>query len=400
MKSITPHSIINNLPTIKISHKGLLAIQRLVALAPQEVQWFHTVTATQDSTSSNGISLTLSEKLYVPTQNTSATEVNTTSTMMIQFYNELKEDHSQEEVNQILSHMSCWCHSHHNMSPNSSGQDEAQFETLILQSIEQNMNTFQIMLIFNKKNQFYCKVYNPHTGNIHEGVPIELEEQDHDLSYIDDIVKTKLKKKTFSFKGKKSNKSPKNFKGWNSWNKDYFWETERDFKQSMRRGEDKLGWESLGETTFDARTVNETLLEDIMGSVCDFEFNPSSSTQEVEEIDFSNTETLNSFFETVKVIFDERDMMFFTKIYTNRMHEILDIFSVRAFNKLEISGEEIESELIQAIFKTKVSNLELYNSLKTTLDISDITTKKEYKQYLKSLSAETSYQSLTTSRKP
>lgn len=192
MISITSLKLLNLQPVILISHKGLEAIKHIVSIAPQEAQWFHTVEPIQYKQSPGKIFLRLSEKLYIPKQNTSAAQVDTNASMMMEFYRELQEEYSdQDTINQKLNSMTCWCHSHHNMAPNPSGQDNLQFNSLVKASNDQQQNVWQIMLIFNKKNQFYSRVYDPRTGLVIEGVAIEVE-NDYDFSYIEKAAKEKF----------------------------------------------------------------------------------------------------------------------------------------------------------------------------------------------------------------
>lgn len=194
MKSITNHNILNNIPIISISHKGLEAIKEVVKIAPQEAQWFHTVEPVIYKSSPNEIHLMLSEKLYIPTQNTSVAQVDTTSSMMMDFYRELQKDYQdQAVVNQKLQAMTCWCHSHHNMAPNPSAQDDTQFNSFVTMADDQGQKLWQIMLIFNKKNNFYSRVFDPLTRTIHEGVPIHVI-NDYDFTYIHQAAKIKFKK--------------------------------------------------------------------------------------------------------------------------------------------------------------------------------------------------------------
>ena len=188
MKNINPFSILNKRPKIIVSNKTLQAIRHIVSIAPQEAQWFHTVTPT---VTEKDVYLHLSETLYIPKQNTSAAQVDSSSAHMIEFYNELKGDHTQEEVNHILSTMTCWCHSHHNMNPSPSGQDNNQFNFFVNSALEQNQNTWQIMLIFNKKDNFYSRVFDPTTGVVYEGVEI-IQHDNYDFSYIDNAAKEKF----------------------------------------------------------------------------------------------------------------------------------------------------------------------------------------------------------------
>jgi len=208
MKNITNLNLINLKPTIVVSHECLQAIKYIVSLAPQEAQWFHTVTPTVHKQSPGEIFLNLSTKLYIPKQNTSVTQVDTNSSMMIEFYQELKEEYQDQAiVNQKLNSMTCWCHSHHNMSPNPSGQDDSQFNQFVNLSIDQRTNAWQIMLIFNKKDQFYSRVYDPTTGLILEGVDIQVSNASYDFNYISKAAKEKFIKPKPSFKwGKGFNK--------------------------------------------------------------------------------------------------------------------------------------------------------------------------------------------------
>lgn len=173
-----------------ITHEGLEAIKHIVSLAPQEAQWFHTVEPLRID---NTIYLQLSTRLYIPKQNTSLTQVDTNSSMMVEFYHELKKEYpDQVELNKKLKAMTCWCHSHHNMAPNPSGQDMNQFADFVNSSIQQNQDTWQVMLIFNKKDQFYSRVYDPTNGITWQGVPLVENKSMYDFTYIDSDLKTKL----------------------------------------------------------------------------------------------------------------------------------------------------------------------------------------------------------------
>ena len=156
MQNINKLNILSRKPTLVITHQGLQAIKHIVSIAPQEAQWFHTVEPIQYKDNPEEIFLKLSEKLYIPKQNTSAAQVDSTSTMMIEFYNELKSEYQDQAlVNQKLAAMTCWCHSHHNMNPNPSNQDDIQFNSFVNLAEDQASQSWQIMLIFNKKDNFY-----------------------------------------------------------------------------------------------------------------------------------------------------------------------------------------------------------------------------------------------------
>ncbi len=206
MKNVKDYSVLNLRPTIVIDNEGLEAIKHIVSIAPQEAQWFHTVEPIKYAQAPGEIFLHLSTKLYIPKQNTSAAEVDSTSSMMVEFYKELVEEYQdQETVNEKLSAMTCWCHSHHNMAPNPSSQDNLQFNSFLNDSSKQDMRKWQIMLIFNKKDQFYSRVYDPTNGLIFEGVDIQVSTP-YDFDYIDRAAKTKfLKPKIKTIFSKKKN---------------------------------------------------------------------------------------------------------------------------------------------------------------------------------------------------
>lgn len=218
MKSITSLRALNLKPTIVVSHEALQAIKHIVSIAPEEAQWFHTVNPIQYKNLPGQVFLHLSTKLYIPKQNTSAAQVDSSSTMMIEFYKELVEEYTDQEiVNQKLNSMTCWCHSHHNMTPTPSTQDNSQFNFFVNSSIDQNQQNWQIMLIFNKKDQFYSRVYDPNTGLIMEGVDI-VTEANYDFTYIDKAAKDKFLKPKLKINYKKTktskNSSINDFQDW------------------------------------------------------------------------------------------------------------------------------------------------------------------------------------------
>ena len=111
---------------ISISNKCHESFKKIVDIAPQEAQWFNTVTEIYGK-DGELICLELGDELYIPEQICSATEVNTSPTMMMDFYKEISKTRSVEETNQIISSMTCWSHSHVNMGVSPSGQDVLQF---------------------------------------------------------------------------------------------------------------------------------------------------------------------------------------------------------------------------------------------------------------------------------
>lgn len=181
---------LNKNPYLFMTHKDLARIKYIVDLAPQEAQWFHCVERIVES---DTIYYRLTEML-IPEQTCSSAEVDTSPQMMVSFYKQLKEEFG-EKTNEIMGNMTCWCHSHHNMGVNPSGQDIKQFTEQIQLAKKRNIDNPQIMIIFNKKNQYYCQLWDPLLDLHIENVPIALE--GYDFDYLKDIAKERFKKKEF-----------------------------------------------------------------------------------------------------------------------------------------------------------------------------------------------------------
>ena len=140
MKPSGSLKILNKHPVLLISHEDLCRIKYIVDLAPQEAQWFHRV---EREIHGDHIFYRIYE-MYIPEQTCSAAEVDTSPTMMVNFYKSLKEEHG-DETNEIMSNMTCWCHSHHTMGVNPSGQDTKQFKEQITLAEQRDKNNPQII---------------------------------------------------------------------------------------------------------------------------------------------------------------------------------------------------------------------------------------------------------------
>ncbi len=188
MKSSSTFQILNKEPKLYLEYELLQQIKYIVKIAPKEAQWFHRLTIDADGDF-------VLNNMFIPEQICSNVEVDTDSSMMIKFYRELVEKHGAEETNNILSELNCWCHSHHNMGTNPSGQDVKQFGELIKASIDQKTNNPVVMLIFNKKDEYYCRAYDPVSGNIYEGLEISIYSKEY--KWIDEEAKLKFKEPAY-----------------------------------------------------------------------------------------------------------------------------------------------------------------------------------------------------------
>jgi len=90
--------------------------------------------------------------------------------------------------------MTGWSHSHHNMGVNPSGQDQKQFKEQCENATKSNISSPQIMFIFNKKDNYYCRVWDPELNLEFENVDIIIG--NYDFEWINKEAKAKFKKKT------------------------------------------------------------------------------------------------------------------------------------------------------------------------------------------------------------
>lgn len=192
MKPQGKFRITNLKPVIEISNHDLEAIRHIVDIAPQEAQWYHTVTK---DTSGSVVTYKV-EGMYIPEQFTSAASVETDPNMMVSFFKELRDKVGPERTNEIISKMTCWCHSHVNMGVSPSGQDHKQFAEQCENAIRDNVTNPQIMLIFNKRDDYYCQIFDPEYNLIFENV--DIVETSYDFSWIDKEAKSKFKKKKYT----------------------------------------------------------------------------------------------------------------------------------------------------------------------------------------------------------
>lgn len=190
MKPNGEFKILNKKIYLQISYDDLSAIRHIVDIAPKEAQWFHRLERVSETDTHTIYRI---YEMYIPEQYCSGTEVESDPEMMVKFYRELVTDHGADKANDILSNLTVWCHSHHNMGVNPSGQDQKQFKEFIKNGNDSEVTLPQVMLIFNKKDMFYSKIWDPETGILSENVPILVETPDFES--ITKQAKKKFKKK-------------------------------------------------------------------------------------------------------------------------------------------------------------------------------------------------------------
>lgn len=361
MQNITSLKVTNRKPIILVTHECLEAIKHIVSIAPQEAQWFHTIDV-HESSNSNNVYLKLSDKLYIPKQNTSAAQVDSSSSMMIEFYNELKQEYNDQSViNDKLTNMTCWCHSHHNMAPSPSGQDQKQFADNVKMAMDQDLSTWQIMLIFNKQDKFYSKVRDPLTGLIFEGVDIVVS-HNYDFNYIDQAAKTKFLKPKPKFTSTfgKYNNSLTNKTGWASWSNKSSLSTSYDKELEDRHN------------TF----LNESIANDIISSI-QFDSKNLSTISDIEKASDATAE--------ISFSLSEKEFEFLYHMLQNKPMECLNIFTDKRYKKNALSEEDVYSGIINYFLESNQTIETFRLHLISVLDLTDLNTLAQAKDYLEQI---------------
>lgn len=213
-------------PNILISHYDLEQIRHVVRIAPQEAQWFHQVRRIQNE-GNNTVTYHI-YNMIIPEQECSAAQVETDPMQMMKMFKAVKanveaslgEDPDPSEVstkvNEIMATIGCWSHSHVNMGVGPSGTDTTTFKDRCQQASQIGNTEPQIMLIFNKRDDFFCRLYDPAVdgGVLFENVPIRVGTYDFSEVTAECKAKMKERKFTYSSKGKGGNlHDPKFWKG-------------------------------------------------------------------------------------------------------------------------------------------------------------------------------------------
>lgn len=337
MKSITSLNLLNLKPVIVIDTEGLEAIKHIVSIAPEEAQWFHTVEPRLDKSSPGIVFLNLSTKLYIPKQNTSITQVDSTSSMMVEFYNELKEEYvDQNLINQKLNSMTCWCHSHHDMNPSPSSQDVSQFNAFVNSSIDQKQSSWQIMLIFNKKHQFYSRVYDPNTGLVVEGIQIETNST-YNFDYINKAATEKfIKPKKFFFK-----------------------------PQALPSS-----------SSFPQFSFEEELASDLVSEIF-FKKKLSSKAK------LTTKKQVDLFLNAIESAFDDKELNVFYHLLNSNSPQLLKVLDDRSFKQNEIDPALLRLKIANLISSTSITVLEMSSLFQHVFVLSDLQSLKNCKTYIK-----------------
>lgn len=175
---------------IRFDYRALQQARHLVAKVPTECQWFHTV----DRTEEDGWITYFISGMYIPEQQVTAATVDSGPRVMMNLSNEVRDQCGgyNEAYNSVMSRLTCWIHSHVNMSVNPSGTDNTQFKEQIENGRNGGQNGPQIMMIFNKRGDYFTRVYDPVLALMFENVSIEPDQPDIDITYVEEAISNKL----------------------------------------------------------------------------------------------------------------------------------------------------------------------------------------------------------------
>jgi len=183
---------------IHIDHDLVEKTKYLVSKAPKECQWFYEVT--RYHIEDKNVVVYALENMWMPEQVVSGASVDSEPDAMIKLYKEITEscggDH--DKANEVIERLTGWCHSHVDMPPNPSSVDEDNFKEMREMSMEDKSESPIVMLIFNKRGEYYSRVFDPMIlgGGVYENVP--MFEIGNNYPEVDEMLKTKVKEKVYT----------------------------------------------------------------------------------------------------------------------------------------------------------------------------------------------------------
>ena len=177
-------------PIVLYDYETLLKVQYLVDKQDEECQWFHRV---DRIIGNNGTVAYHIHDLFIPDQVVGKTDVESNPEAILKMWKEVKTERgikTTKELSILSKNTSCWCHSHHTMPVHPSSTDKEQWiEQKKLG--EHNPDQPQVMLIFNKKDEVYSRVWDPKYNLEFERVAMH-SQNPASFASIDKIIETRF----------------------------------------------------------------------------------------------------------------------------------------------------------------------------------------------------------------
>jgi hypothetical protein len=177
-------------PKIVYDYTVLQKVLYLVDKWDLECQWYHTVKKTETKSE---VIFTITD-IFIPEQECEGAEISSNGMDLANMYRSLKAERNltTPELGELIKTINVWCHSHVNMQCKASPTDEKQWAEQIKLSARAQDPQPQVMLIFNKRQEYFVRVYDTVTGIEYTNPQISVN-HGIDFSTIDDIIANKLK---------------------------------------------------------------------------------------------------------------------------------------------------------------------------------------------------------------
>lgn len=181
--------------TIVIDKASHDQMTRFVALVPTECMWYSCIRQLT-TTASDLVAFGVTD-ILIPHQVAADKEVEASSEQMAALFQEVRTQRglSAPELSELMKSATVWCHSHVEMEPKPSPQDDIQWGKLIEAADSKSNNIPIAMIIMNKKGEYTSRVYDPATRIEYTNVDIVISDNT-DYSYVKDAVANKVKKPT------------------------------------------------------------------------------------------------------------------------------------------------------------------------------------------------------------
>lgn len=362
-------------PILLIDRETLERARYLVAKAPKECQWWFRVRRFEGKAY---VAYELFD-LLVPEQWTSGADVESDPEMMIKLWKDLREERglSLEELSAIMNDASCWCHSHVNMACRPSGTDNKQWAEQKKLAFDGGSTHPQLMMIFNKNDEFFCRVWDPALNLEFENVPLNIQDN-IDTDEIDSIVKTKLKTrpKVTKTAARHWSQGPKGSTHHNSsrdWRESWWWQqTGSDDwdEEEAQPGWGQSGTKKASEQEIDPGTIREytSMDDDEFDELCKLvviiDGNDSDETKRLE--------AAKRIYEIIEPLIDEEDIYVLNTLLFGTIKEVMDLPQ-----QVTVIARRNKEQVNQDIF-TLIGNLSelpmniptmLPEAVETTIDI-------------------------------